>query len=57
MIWGEKDTATPLSDGHLMEKLIPGSGLVVLKNAGHYSFLDDPYTFRRVLYSFLKIQA
>lgn len=55
LIWGENDTATPLSDGQLMEKLIPNSGLVTLKNAGHYSFLDQQFTFNRVIKSYLKI--
>lgn len=55
LIWGENDTATPLSDGQLMEKLIPNSGLVTLKNAGHYSFLDQQYTFNKVIKSYLKI--
>lgn len=26
LIWGDKDTATPLSDGRKMEKQIKGSG-------------------------------
>lgn len=53
LIWGEKDTATPLSDGQKMERLIPDAGLVVLKNAGHFSFAEDFGTCRRVLDSFL----
>ncbi len=55
LIWGEDDTATPLSDGQAMEAAIPGSGLVVLPRAGHFSFLDQPYTFAKVIESFLKI--
>lgn len=55
LVWGENDTDTPLSDAHLMEKLIPGAGLVTLKNAGHYAFLEQQYTFNRVVCSFLKI--
>ncbi len=55
LIWGENDTDTPLSDAHLMEKLIPDAGLVTLKNAGHYAFLEQQYTFNRVICSFLKI--
>ena len=55
LIWGENDTDTPLSDGQAMEKAIPGSGLVVLPNAGHYSFIDQGYTFRKVMESFLQI--
>ena len=53
LIWGENDTATPLSDGKLTESLIPDSGLVTIKKAGHYSFLDDRFTFNKVLKSFL----
>ncbi len=55
LVWGENDTATPLSDGKTMERLIPNAGLVTLKGAGHYSFLDDRYTYERVIRSFLKI--
>lgn len=53
LIWGENDTATPLSDGRLMEKLIPDAGLVTVKGAGHYSFLDNPGLFKAVILSFL----
>lgn len=55
LIWGEKDTATPISDGELMNNHIKNSGLVRIKNAGHYSFLDDAFTFNRVIKSFLSI--
>lgn len=56
LVWGVNDTATPLSDGEKMEKLIPDSGLVKLENAGHYSFLEQQYTFNRVMCSFMKIE-
>ncbi len=55
LIWGENDTATPLSDGQLMEREMKNAGLVTLKNAGHYSFVDQNYTFNKVIMSFLKI--
>ncbi len=55
LIWGDKDTATPLSDGQKMEKMIKGSGLVVFSGAGHYSFLEQPYLFAQVIKSFLNI--
>lgn len=42
LIWGEKDTATPLWQGRKMEKLIKGSGLVLIKDGGHFSFIDNP---------------
>ena len=55
LIWGEDDDSTPLSDGQLMEKLFPNAGLALIKNAGHYSFLEQPATFYRILSSFLGI--
>lgn len=53
LIWGENDTATPLSDAQIMEKLIPDSGLCVIKDGGHFSFLDSPYEASAILKSFL----
>lgn len=54
LIWGEKDTATPMRDARIMEKLIPDSGLVSFPGCGHYSFLDNPIQFAAVLRSFLR---
>ena len=54
LIWGENDTDTPVSDGKQMEKLIPDAGLVVLKNAGHFSFLDKAYEFNIIVDHFLR---
>jgi pimeloyl-ACP methyl ester carboxylesterase len=53
LMWGEKDTATPLRDARIMEKLIPDAGLVVFKGAGHYSFLEHAAHFATILDSFL----
>lgn len=53
LIWGEDDTATPLSDAKTMERLIPEAGLVSFPGCGHYSFLDNPGQFRAVIQSFL----
>jgi len=52
LIWGENDTATPLSDGQLMEKMIPDSGLITVKGTGHYVYLEQPDFIYRVLDSF-----
>lgn len=54
LIWGSADTATPLSDGQLMERLIPDAGLVVLEGAGHFAFAQQWGLCSRVLDSFLK---
>ncbi|MBD5330017.1 MAG: alpha/beta hydrolase [Bacteroides sp.] len=53
LIWGENDTATPLSDAKTMERLIPDAGLVSFPDCGHYSFLDNPGQFKAVIQSFL----
>ncbi len=55
LIWGDRDTATPLSDGKKMEELMPEAGLAVIEGAGHYTFLDNPYLYNRILGSFLGI--
>lgn len=57
LVWGEKDTATPLDNAKKMEKLIPGSGLVVFPDAGHYSFLERPAQFAAVIDSFLEPES
>ena len=57
LIWGEKDTATPMSDARTMERLIPDCGLVELKGAGHFSFLEQPVIFSNVMRSYFKIGA
>lgn len=54
LIWGENDTATPMRDARIMERLIPDAGLVSFPGAGHYSFLDNRGQFAAVLSSFLK---
>ena len=55
LVWGENDTATPLPDGQQMEKAIPNAGLAVIPNAGHYSFLDQPMVFERIMASFFEV--
>lgn len=54
LIWGENDTATPLSDAKTMEQLIPDAGLVSFPGCGHYSFLDNPIGYKAVIKEFLK---
>lgn len=53
LIFGENDTATPVSDGELMEKLINDAGLCIIKGAGHFSFVERPYEVHAILHSFL----
>ena len=53
LIWGEKDTATPVSDAQIMAKLIPDSGLVVFPGCTHYSFLENPGYYYTIVDNFL----
>jgi pimeloyl-ACP methyl ester carboxylesterase len=53
LIWGDGDTATPLADARLMERLIPDAGLVVFEGAGHFSYLDQPARFARIAQHFI----
>ena len=56
LIWGENDDATPLSDGKRMEELLPDGGLVTVRGAGHYCYLEQPSFVYRVLDSFLGVR-
>ena len=53
LVWGDGDEDTPPADGRAIEKLIPGARLLVLKNAGHFSYLDQYGRFRLAVIPFL----
>lgn len=53
LVWGSEDTDTPLAAAREMERLIPDAGLVVLEGAGHYSYLDQPDRFARIVSHFV----
>lgn len=53
LIWGENDTATPMRDARIMQRLIPGAQLTSFPGAGHYSFLDNPYATEAAIKRFL----
>lgn len=53
LIWGRLDTATPISDAKIMEKLIPNCGLVEYPYGTHFSYLENIENCKLVLDSFL----
>lgn len=53
LVYGDRDTDTPLLYGQIMEQKIPGSGLAVIQNAGHFCHADNWPQFRAVLEAFL----
>ena len=42
LIWGEKDTATPLDEAQIMNGLIRNSKLKIIRETGHFPFIDKP---------------
>lgn len=54
LIWGEKDTDTPLKDAFIIQKKIKNSGLVIIKNAPHYCYLYDPIYVLKIIKCFIR---
>lgn len=54
IIWGDKDKDTPLKDAKYLNKVIKNSGLIIYKNANHFSYLNYPYLTNSILENYLK---
>jgi pimeloyl-ACP methyl ester carboxylesterase len=54
LIWGDKDTITPLWQGEKLNKTISNSSLNVLKGLGHIPHIEDPDQFNSALVPFLE---
>lgn len=53
LLWGDRDTETPLWMGKKMEELIPDAGLVVLEGGTHFAYLEQIGRFNAILRQFL----
>ncbi len=53
VVWGEADTLVPLEEGRNLAERLPRGQLVVLPDAGHACYLDQPQAFHAALLSFL----
>ncbi len=53
LVWGDKDTETPLWMGQKMEKSIPDSALIVLEGGTHFAYLEQAGRFNAIARSFL----
>jgi pimeloyl-ACP methyl ester carboxylesterase len=53
LIWGAKDTWIPLDNGKRMDRILPNSKLVVLKNSGHVPMEENPTESVEILKAFL----
>ncbi len=54
LIWGSKDKDTPLYMAKKLKKNIKNSKLFVIKDAGHFSYAENPKEFLRIVNGFLK---
>lgn len=52
LIWGEKDTATPLKNGKYMNKRIKNSALITLKKGTHFVYLEYPFYILKIINNF-----
>ena len=53
LVWGDKDTETPLWMGQQMERDIPDSALIVLNGGTHFAYLEHAARFNAIARSFL----
>lgn len=53
LVWGDKDTETPLWMGQQMEKSIPDAGLAVLEGGTHFAYLEQVQRFNKIAHVFL----
>ena len=53
LMWGENDIDTPLYMAKKMKREIKDSGLVVLKGAAHFSYIDSPNEYNLIVENFL----
>ncbi len=53
VVWGDKDSIIPLKQGELLHEKVPGSKMVILRDARHPCYLDRPEEFHEALLDFL----
>lgn len=54
LIYGDKDTATPVRYGERLRDLIPGSSLTVLNDCGHFILHEQPEKATTAIVEFLQ---
>lgn len=53
VVWGERDRAVSVRDGHVFSELIPDARLVVFEDTGHIAMVERPAAFNALLEDFL----
>ena len=54
LIWGDNDKDSPLKNGYKMNKIIKDSGLCIIPNSGHFSFLEKEAYVYKIIDTFLE---
>ena len=54
VLWGARDSLTPMAEGADLARLIPNSHWEVLPSAGHIPAIEDPASFDAALLEFLR---
>lgn len=49
MLWGDKDTITPMAQAHDLQTLLPQATLTLLPGLGHIPQIEDPDLFNKAL--------
>jgi pimeloyl-ACP methyl ester carboxylesterase len=49
ILWGDKDTVTPLEQAHDLKGLLPQATLTILPGLGHIPHIEDPAAFNDAL--------
>lgn len=53
LIWGENDTETPVADAYMMMNELSDGELLVVPDAGHFVYLDDPKAVQKAIEAFV----
>ncbi len=54
LIWGENDTVVPVEQGRFTHRLLEGSRLAVIENAGRFAAVDRPISFSEIVVDFVE---
>ena len=53
LVWGDKDIATPLWMGQVMEQEIKDAALIVFEGRGHFAYLEELGRFAALVKAFI----
>jgi pimeloyl-ACP methyl ester carboxylesterase len=54
LIWGDKDTVTPVQQANDLRTLVPHARLTLLPGVGHIPQIEDPDAFNAALLGTIK---